>query len=88
VIATVFPTSSPDTAAVITHDFQMPAADISAGWPQVIIEPIDSLALASDWWVQSVDPNYLGLARLTSLAGQDTVPQIKVFVSRPWTGSR
>jgi hypothetical protein len=88
VTATIFATSAPDTAAVITHNFALPAADISAGWPNVLVEPIDSLAASSDWWIQSLDPNYVGLARLTSTAGQDTVPQIKVKVSRPSTLTR
>lgn len=85
VAATIYPTSSPDTAAIVTHNFGLPAADISAGWPSIEIDPIDSLAASSDWWIQSLDPNYVGLARLTSTAGQDTVPQIKVRVSRPST---
>ena len=85
VVATVYPTSGPDTAAVITHNFALPAADISAGWPNVGFEPIDSLAGLNGWWIRSLDPNWVGLARLTSAQGEDTVPQIKVKVARPHT---
>jgi hypothetical protein len=85
VTATIFASSAQDTAAVITHNFGMPASDISAGWPIVEREGIDSLAGANGWWTQSIDPNWVGIARLTSAQGDDTVPSIKVRVWRPHT---
>ena len=88
VTATIYATSGPDTAAVITHNFGLPAADISAGWPTVGIEAIDTLGQASGWWLQSIDPNWVGLGRLTSTATEDTVPSIKVKVRRPITMDR
>ena len=85
VTATVYASSGPDTAAVITHNFALPAADISAGFPDVYFEALDTLAGLSGWWIQSIDPNWVGLGRLTSSQSQDTIPSIKVKVSRPTT---
>lgn len=85
VVATVYPSSGTDAAVGITHNMNMPASDISQGWPMLEIRGLDSLAGQSGWFLQSVDPNYVGLARLTSNQGEDTVPQIKVIVSRPQT---
>ena len=85
VVATVYPSSGPDAQVAITHNWGLPASDISAGWPICDLEGLDSLAGQSGWIRQSFDPNYVGLARLTSNQGEDTVPQIKVIISKPHT---
>lgn len=88
VVATVSPTSGPDAQVAITHNFQLPNSDISSGWPTCHVAPLDSLGLLSGWFQQSFDPNYVGLARLTSNQSEDTVPQIKVTILRPHTITR
>jgi hypothetical protein len=85
VTALINSTSAPDTAAIVTTNFALPAADISAGWPDIYFEDLDTTFALNAWWIQSIDPNWVGLARLTSSAGTDTVPSIRVKVSRPST---
>jgi hypothetical protein len=88
VSADIYASSAADTAAVITHNMQIPLTDISAGWPIVEREALDSLAGANGWWTQSIDPNWVGLGRLTSAQGEDTVPNIRVRIERPNTLTR
>jgi hypothetical protein len=85
VIATIAPGQTNAPTQALTHNLQIPAADISSGWPNVGVEPLDNLAGTSAWFIQSIDPNYVGLAQANSSGGFDTSAQIKVKMSRPNT---
>jgi len=83
--ATITPTQTNSPTQAITHNLGISAADISSGFEDVGIEPLDSLAGTSGWYVQSIDPNFIGLAQGNSSGGYDTNVQVKVTISRPHT---
>lgn len=83
VVATVAFGTDADAAAVISHNFSLPAADISAGWPTVMLIPLAAGFGAQLVFVASLDPNYVGLTRgNTSNGGTHS---IRVVVARPNT---
>lgn len=85
VIATIAPNTNTPANTVVTHNMQLPAADITAGYPSVGIEALDTLAGTSGWYLQSLDPNFVGLAQVNTSQGVDTAAQIKVRIQRPNT---
>lgn len=72
-------------ALAVTHNLALPASDISSGWPNVALEPLDNLFYSSNWYIQSLDPNYVGLGLGNSSSGYDTSPQLRLNVMRPNT---
>jgi hypothetical protein len=88
VIATVAPNTNTPANTAVTHNLNFPAADISAGYPSVGIEALDNLAGTSGWFLQSLDPNFVGLAQVNTSGGVDTNAQIKVRMDRNWTSKR
>jgi hypothetical protein len=83
VIATVVASAAADTSAVITHDFGLPASDITQGFPQLTIVPQGD-ETTSPWYEASENPNYTVLQKNTLGAG----PTVKVFVQRPHSIAR
>jgi hypothetical protein len=78
VIATVQASLAADTSAVITHDFNMTAADITQGFPKVdLVYQGDETT--SPWYEASENPNYTVLQKNTLGAGALT----KVIINRP-----
>lgn len=76
VIATVQGGAAGDTSAVITHNFGLPASDISFGLPEVeVLQQANELTQGI--WELSENPNYTVLG----LAG--VVGPVKVFIKRP-----
>lgn len=84
-VATIIAALDADASAVITHNMQLSAADIASGYPNVLFTPISSFAQTSVWYVQSIDPNWIGLAKHNVAGGGDAAAQLKVSVLRPNT---
>jgi hypothetical protein len=85
VIATILPTSSTDASATITHNWGLPASDITSGFPLVSFQPLDNIGAAQGlWFVVSQNPNYTVLGKNTS-QGTDSVAQVQVNITRPHT---
>jgi hypothetical protein len=79
VVATVSASAAGDTSAIITHDFGLPASDISAGFPQLTLVPQDASEITSSWFELSENPNFTILGKGTVAAGG----AVKVFIQRP-----
>lgn len=78
------PAASGDNSQVITHNFGLPASDITAGWPETVINGLDTLATLSLWYILSQNPNFSIVARGANTAGIDTAnAQVLVSISRP-----
>jgi hypothetical protein len=84
VVATVVATAALDTSAVITHQFNLSAADISSGFPMVVLTPQDGNEITSAWYEASENPNYTILQKNTTAIGGTE----KVNISRPNTLTR
>jgi hypothetical protein len=80
VIATVSASAAGDTSAVITHNFQLTASEISQGFPRTVIT-FTSDETSSPWYQSSQNPNYTVLQKNTLNAG----PSAEVFIDRPNT---
>jgi hypothetical protein len=83
-VATVLPSANGDAGATITHQFGFSSTQLQKGFPNVDIIGLDTSAAASNWYLQSSDPNWIGLGKVIGL-GADTVPQIQVRIARPNT---
>lgn len=83
VVATVVATAAADTSAVITHNFQLTNAEISQGWPRVILVSQGDETTAA-WYEASENPNYTVLVKNTLGVGAT----IKAQISRPITADR
>ncbi len=84
------PVSSLDNSQILTHNFNLTAAQISQGWPAVAFEPLDSLAQGSNWFVLSQNPNFTIVGRGASTASLDTTNNMQVIcrIDRIWSGSK
>ena len=83
VIATVSASAAGDTSAVITHNFQLTAGEISQGFPRTVLEFLTD-ATSSPWFVASQNPNYTVIQKNTLNAG----PTVEVIIDRPHTLTR
>jgi|SRR5579871_3536033 len=84
VVATVQASAAADTSAVITHDMNISAADITQGFPIVTIVPQDGNEITSPWFEASENPNYTVLQKGTVAASG----LAKVFIQRPFSPTR
>jgi hypothetical protein len=84
VIATVLAGLAADVQAIVTHDFQLSAAEITLNYPVVVLTPLDGNAITSPWFEVSQNPNYTVLGKGTTAAGSLT----KVSIFRPATQIR
>lgn len=84
VVATVSASAAADTSAVITHNFNLSAAEITQGFPTVILAPQDGNEITSAWFELSENPNYTVLGKGTVAAGGTQ----KVTIMRPATNIR
>jgi hypothetical protein len=81
VIATVAASAAADTSAVITHLFNLSNAEITQGFPTVVIMPQADPEVTSGWFEASENPNYSVLQKNTTAAGVLS----KVSITRPHT---
>lgn len=78
------PQSTLDNSQAITHMFNLPASDISAGWPTPHFIPSDYTAGSSGWYNISQNPNFSIVGRVGTTAGIDTANiQVIYNISRP-----
>ncbi len=80
VVATIVAGAAGDTSAVVTHDFNLPASDMSAGFPESNMVPQGD-ETTSPWWEASTNPNYTVYQKNTLGVG----PTYKIFIHRPHT---
>ncbi len=78
---TLSPAASTDNSQAITHNFNLPAADISSGWPEIVINGLDTLASASAWFVLSQNPNFSVIGRGANTLGLESGANAQVLVS-------
>ena len=83
VVCTVASSASADNSAVITHDLNLPASDISAGFPRVVINA-QADDTTSGWYIVSQNPNYTILGANTLNAKPTTLFNI----DRPFSMDR
>ena len=83
-VATVTKGADGDTAATITHNMNLSAAQIAQGFPIVTITKIEQItAVLADWTVSSVTANTVVLAATAAGGSGSANPQIRVTVRRP-----
>jgi len=85
VVATIAASADADAAAIVTHNMNLSAADLAAGWPTVLFEPLSTQFQTSRWFAVSHDPNYVGLVKGNAAGGGAAGEQLKVTVARPHT---
>ncbi len=82
VVVTLTPGDTLDTA-LITTAFGLSSSELTAGWPNVSIEPILPSAQGANWTLTSSAADFVFLTKNNSTASGSTTPQIRVKVSRP-----
>lgn len=85
VVASIFPNNSADGQIAITHNMNIPAGDLSQGFPEVTFRTIDNLGGGSGFYLASQNANYTVANRVGTTAGVDSQPQVQVYISRPHT---
>lgn len=80
VVATIVATSATDTSALVTHAFNLPAADITSGFAEAVITHQGD-PTTSPWFEASQNPNFSIFQKNTLGIGA----QAKVFIHRPHT---
>lgn len=83
VVATVASSAAGDNSAIITHDLNLPIADISSGFPRVVLNQQGD-DTTSSWYVVSQAPNYMILGANTSAAKPTTL----FTIDRPFSMDR
>ena len=84
VVATVIKGADGDTAATITHNMNLSAAVIAAGFPVVTITKIEQItAVLADWTVTTVTANTVVMTATAGAGSGSANPQIRVTVRRP-----
>ena len=83
VIATISASAASDTSALITHNFQLTASEISQGFPRVVLIPLAD-ETSSPWFEASQNPNFSIFQKNTLNAGA----AYRVMISRPLTSDR
>jgi len=83
VVASVASSAAGDNSAIITHDLNLPAADISSGFPRVVFNAQGDDTTAG-WFVASQNPNYTILGANTLGAKPTTL----FTIDRPFSMDR
>jgi hypothetical protein len=85
VIADVIATADGDTTAVVTHNFGLTAAELASGFPNVIMTPVLSQALAalSSWTNTANAANTSTFTKLATAGSGNAANQLHVTVQRP-----
>ena len=90
VVATVTATADGDVLGTIVHNMAISAADLAAGFPEVLIEPMLPAGWLSTPHVLDGDKDATDVPVTMSAAGSsgNANPQFRVTVSRPHTIGR
>lgn len=83
VIAAVIATANGDTDAVITHNFGLVAAQLAAGQPEIILIPLQPVAIVASWVVSAVAANTITVTKLGVGGTSDAAVQLRVHIKRP-----
>lgn len=85
VVASIFPNNSADGQLAITHNLNIPAGDLSQGFPTITFRTVDSVGTGSGYYQASQNANFVVINRTGTTAGVDSQPQSQVYISRPHT---
>lgn len=90
VVADIVASADADVTATVTHNMQISAADLAAGFPLVSIIPTLSQALAalSSWSVTTIATNTVVLTKLATAGSGNAAAQLRVTVLRPWAPTK
>lgn len=85
VIANIIKTADADASAVITHNFNLSAAELAAGGPEVVLTPINALFFTTIPFVDiaAADANTVTITLGTAVGSGNAAAQILAFVKRP-----
>lgn len=83
VVADVLADNNADTDAVITTNMGLSAADLAAGRPAVVIEPLRASAQASLWYVLAKAANSVTITKAPGVGGDAAGAQVRVHITRP-----
>lgn len=76
-----------DTAVIVTHNMGLSVADLAAGRPEVILEPLTAVARLSLWVVTAKAADTITLGKAAG-AGTVGAAQLRVHIRRPHTIGR
>jgi hypothetical protein len=80
------PSSTLDSSQAITTNWNLPASDISSGWPTIHFQNMDYSASSSGWYNISQAPSFIIVGRIGTTAGIDTANiQVICNIARPNT---
>ena len=85
VTANVLADNNADTDAIIVHNIGLSVAELAAGLPIVILEPLRASAQASLWYVSARDANTVTVTKAGGVGGDAAAAQLRVHVRRPHT---
>jgi len=85
VVAVLASNDGTTVSITITHDLNLPASDISQGFPTIVLTPLDTTATAAAFWVRASRPDYLVLGQVISSFSGASPVQLEVTISRPNT---
>ena len=90
VTATVIASVDADANADITHNMNLTAAELAAGFPIVVLEPVTAFAQLSLWYVPTASKTATGVRVTKSVAGGsgNAAIQLIVHILRPHTIGR
>lgn len=90
VTATVIASADGDTNADITHNMALTAAELAAGFPIIVLEPISANAQLSLWFVPTANKTANAVRVTKSIAGGsgNAAAQLRVHILRPHTLGR
>lgn len=85
VTANVLADNNADADAVITHNIGLSVAELNAGFPVVILEPLRASAQTSLWYVRLKAANTVTVTKAAGTGGDAAGPQLRVHIRRPHT---
>lgn len=89
VVANVIATADADTTAVIVHNMGVSAADLLAGFPHVILQPLlQVVAGLSLWAITGRTADNITLTKSTAVGSGNAGAQLRVAVLEPHTIGR
>lgn len=89
VSANIIASADGDVAATVTHNLGSTAAQLAAGAPVVILEPLLSQALTalSSWIIATKTAIVITLTKLGSTGSGNAAPQLRVHILEPSSNS-
>lgn len=88
VIVLVSFTSLTDTQLFVTHNLNLPASDISQGFPNLFYQPLDPSFYAAQWFQVSQNPNFVMLGKTVSVGALASAAQFELTIDKRNTIAR